>query len=218
MKLFLIIFTTGIFLLSCHKRNNLKQIITKDFKKVLYSFYTQKYPDSNLTQLFSKDISVGLELPFIEHSSAEKELRIYYFGPFEHRFFRQQIIRKDSLVLELYMCGMERNKDSSFLLSKDHIVISGKCYGNIVYPGTDFPGNIIVHEKGDVLDNAAFFIEVKSGDKIKQSYVENRSIENYGEDEKIIHSLLNEVEEKYTFKFQQDFDKITATFASRLLN
>jgi hypothetical protein len=218
MKLFFSVFILVVLLLSCNRKNTLKKSVTTDYKEVLYGYKLKKYEDK-IFQLFSKDISVGFDIPEIEKSSALNEIRVYCMGPFNHRFFRQQVFPNDSLITDIYMCYMKTSNDSSYFLIKDHIVLSGKYYNSIPYAQREFPNGLIKLKTGDEADGPdAYFVEVKKDGKVKSDFSQEDIYANYEGDEKFIYSLLQQIEKGYTFKFSNDFEKITKTFGSKLLN
>jgi hypothetical protein len=218
MKLFSIIFIGVFLLLSCNSSNTLKKSITTDYKEVFYGYNLKMYGDS-VFQLFPKDISVGFNIPGIEKSPALNEIRVYCTGPFNHRFFRQQVFPNDSLILDMYMCYMKTSNDSSYFLIKDHIVLSGKYDGNTPYPVNDFPDRLTQLKTDDAADGpAAYFVEVKKDGKIKSDFSQKDIYKSYDGDEKFIYSLLQQIEKDYTFRFDDEFDKITLTFGSKLLS
>ena len=219
MKLFFCIFIPVILLLSCNRKNTLKRSVTTDYKEVFYGYKLKKYNDS-VFQLFSKDISVGFNIPALEKSPALKEIRVYCVGLFTHRFFRQQFFSNDSLISEIYMCYMKNSNDSSYFLIKDHIVLSGKYYDNIPLPERGFPNGImkLLNQNYDADGPEEYFVEVNEGGNVKSAFVQEDSCENCEGSEKFAYLLLQQIEKTYTFKFNNKFEKITATFGSKLLN
>ncbi len=181
-------------------------------KEGLFGVDTAKWNNDSIMTLTAKSIESAFNLPSINNSSAENEIRIYFVSPFYERFFRQQF-KSDSLIVELTNCKVDRRKDTIFMkigtliksegiYDKDKL-INGKGLPALKHLTKDSTGEVYLD--GDIF----YFIQIKNGSETKMIYISNpaeRAIRDT--DAKHIVDFIEQLRQKYSFDFNKSWDKI----------
>ena len=194
-----------------------REIITRPVKTVyLGTGEMIENVDSAVLQLES-DLNYSLDLPAIDSSKSDIEVRICYTDFFAQGFLRQRL-NGEQLISELTNCGFDRNKNrDSFFFEIGNTIKSTimTSRGNLMNVNTLPEHKVLIissdKDKNGLDAGCSYFIQIKQHSTFKKIYI-NNPLENkdYDTDVKIIADYIKNLYSTFNFTMLDRWDSSEA--------